>query len=293
MNGITVMYRNGFYILFIISLFTPQSLHAGKSDDTIFFKFIEQKIRLDYQTCTGDYSPIPLSKLIQWKNSIDSVVARNDYPGILQSFFEDSSNSNSRSLPCEIVAWYQNKMFDKHSKDSLAKVAAKAAIKKTSDSLMLANKLSIVKRTPVDIMDIPFGVSHRIVVTLLTNRGITDIVDHKSILYYTDSSSQTFFIRAFFFNESGTYYKYETETRTVRPDSLDMVLRPLLLNMEALYRELTSSEPSKTYYIGFNDITHGKLSISKTWNIKGIKIITGLSIHNNLFYAKSIVISEL
>ena len=287
------MYRNCFYILFILCLFMQQSLHAQKSDDTLFFKSIEQKLRLDYQTCTGDNSPVSLNKLIHWKNSINSVVARNDYPRILQSFFEDSSNSKSRGLPCDVAAWYQNKMYDKHIKDSLADIAAKAAIMKTSDSLALAKDLSTAKRTPVDIMNIPFGVSHRSVLTLLTSRGITDIVDQKSILYYTDSSSQTFFIRAFFFNDSGTYYKYETETRTVRPDSLDMVLRPLLLNMETLYRELTSSESSKTFYIGFNDIIHGKLSISKTWTIKGIKIYTGLSMHNNLFYAKSIVISNI
>ncbi len=287
------MYRKDFYVLFILCLCMQQLLHADKSDDTLFFKFIEQKIRLDYQTCTGDHSPVPLNKLIQWKNSINSVVTRNDYPQILRSFSEDSSNRNSRSLPCDVAAWYQNQMYDKHTKDSLANIAAKAAVKKTSDSLLLAKELSEVKRTPVDIMDIPFGISHRSVITLLTNRGITDIVDQRSFLYYTDSNSQTFFIRAFFFNDSGTYYKYETETRTVRPDSLDMVLRPLLLTMEALYRELTSSKSSKTFYIGFNDITHGKLSISKTWTTKGIKIYTGLSMHNNLFYAKSIVISDM
>lgn len=286
------MFRFGFYILFLLCIIGPQSLRAKTSDDTIFFKIIEQKVRIDYQNCSGDYSPIPLSQLILWKESIDSVVARKDYPLILKSFFEDSSNSNSRSLPCDIVAWYQKKMHDNSIKDSLVKIAAKISIKKTSDSLILAQELAAVKRTPLDLLDIPFGVSHMAVSILLSSRGITEFIDEKSVIYYTDSSSQTYFIRAFFFNKSGTYYKFETETRSVKPDSLDMVIRPLLLNMEMMYRELISSQPSETNYIGFNDITQSRLSISKVWNVKGIKIVTGLSMYNNLFYAKSIVTSE-
>jgi hypothetical protein len=287
------MHRYRFYILFLLYILLPQPSQAKKNDDTIFFKIIEQKVRLDYQNCTGDYSQLPLRKLIIWKESIDSIVARKDYPRILKSFFEDSSNSNSRSLPCEVVAWYQKTILDKNIKDSLVKVASKASIEKTSDSLILAQELAAVKRTPFDLLDIPFGVSHLAVLKLLASRGITEFVDEKSVLYYTDSSSQTYFIRAFFFNKSGTYYKFETETRSVNPDSLDMVIRPLLLNMETMYREQSSSQPSETNYIGFNDITQGKLSISKVWNVKGIKIFTGLSIHNNLFYAKSIVISGM
>jgi len=287
------MLRHGFYLLFSLCILLPQSLHAKTSDDTIFFKIIEQKVRFDYQNCTGDYSFMPLRKLIIWKESIDSVVARKDYPQILKSFFEDSSNSNSRSLPCEVVAWYQKKALDKHTNDSLAKVTVKANSKKTSDALLLAHELSAVKRTPVDLLDIPFGVSHRSVLKLLTDRGITDITNENTVIYYTDSSSQTYYIRAFFFNKSGTFYKYETETRTVKPDSLDLIIRPLLLNMETMYRELTSTSSSETNYIGFTDIVQGKLSVSKTWNINGIKIFTGLSMYNNLYYAKSIVISGL
>jgi hypothetical protein len=183
-------------------------------------------------------------------------------------------------------------MHDNSIKDSLVKIAAKISIKKTSDSLILAQELAAVKRTPLDLLDIPFGVSHMAVSILLSSRGITEFIDEKSVIYYTDSSSQTYFIRAFFFNKSGTYYKFETETRSVKPDSLDMVIRPLLLNMEMMYRELISSQPSETNYIGFNDITQSRLSISKVWNVKGIKIVTGLSMYNNLFYAKSIVTSE-
>jgi hypothetical protein len=276
-----------------LSIFVPQTLQAKKSNDTIFYNNIEQKVRLDYQNCTGDSSSLPLRKLLIWKESIDSVVARKDYPRILKSFFEDSLNNNSRSLPCEVVAWYQNKMLDNNIRDSLAKAASIASIKKTSDSLILAKELTAIKRTPLDLLDIPFGLSHRAVLILLANREITDIVDKNSVLYYTDSKSQTFFIRAFFFNESGTYYKYETETRTVKPDSLDMVVRPLLLNIETMYRELTSLQPSETNYIGFTDIIQGKLSISKVWNLRGITIFTGLSMYNNMFYAKSTVISGL
>lgn len=287
------MLRNGFYVLFIVCYLLPESIQAKKNDDTIFFKIIEQKVRLDYQNCTGDYSQLPLSKLILWKESIDSIVARKDYPLILKSFFEDSSNSNSRNLPCEVVAWYRKTILDKHIKDSLVKVASKTILKKTSDSLLLAHELAAVKRTSLDLLDIPFGVSHQAVLKLLEKRGITDIVNQASVVYYTDSISQTYFLRAFFFNKSGTYYKYETETRSITPDSLDKVIRPLLLNLETFYSEQSSSQPAETNYIGFNDIMQGKLSISKVWNLKGIKIYTGLSMHNNLFYAKSIVISEI
>jgi hypothetical protein len=287
------MHRHGLNILFLLCIILPQLLQAKKSDDTIFFKIIEQKVRLDYQNCTGDYSALPLRKLMVWKESIDSVVARKDYPRILQSFFEDTSNSNSRSLPCDVVAWYHKTIIDKQIQDSLSKAASKDAVKKTSDSLTLAHELAAVKRTPLDLLDIPFGVSHMAVLKLLSGRGINEFVDDNSVVYYTDSVSQTFFVRAFFFNRSGTYYKFETESRSVKPDSLDMVIRPLLQNMETMYRELTASQPSETNYIGFNDITQGKLTISKVWNIKGIKIVTGMSMYNNLFYAKSIVISEL
>jgi len=278
-------------LLILISANVTFAEHKNKYD-TIFFKNIENKIREDYRTCTGIDSAISLKKLIQWKQSIDNVIGRKDYQQIIKKFHADSQNTTSGVSPCEIVAWYEKKVKQQIIKDSLSKELKEKKTVQNADSLFAYKELSRAAKSQCNLHGIPFGITHRSVVRLLNDNGITEITGDTLTISYTDNSDPAFNTTALYFDKDKLFYKYEIESISGSTDSLDTYIRPLAA-AQALFFEKKAGIPAQVYnYIGLTDITEHNLSIIRKWSLKSEDIYIGLSLHNNRFYAKTVVIEK-
>jgi len=56
-------------------------------------------VRLDYLTCTGDSSYLPVKKLIRWKHRVDSVTGRPDYPALAKKYRRKTGRSAVSDRP--------------------------------------------------------------------------------------------------------------------------------------------------------------------------------------------------
>jgi hypothetical protein len=70
-----------------------------------FFGDLEATLRSDYVLCSGDSTHRPLSELIAWRRSIDSIITRTDYPAVVRKFTDETGIHPSQARPCEIVRW--------------------------------------------------------------------------------------------------------------------------------------------------------------------------------------------
>lgn len=265
------------------------SLLYGNSYDTTFIKGIEKELRDDYKSCTGDSSRPPLKKVLLWKQSIDSITQLPEYTQILKQFYNDTSIAAGDRLPCEIVKWYRNKMLVTRKTDSTSNIILKSKRKKMADTLFITNELSKVHKSSCDYMKIPFGISKKSVMALLTDTGITTFTDDTSLLHYNNPQDSIYNTVAFYFDKNDKYYKYEIESVTASLDSLDTYIRPFAGKLALNYEQKIGRPAQQSNNIGRFDIVQGKLSISKIWKLQNIEVYTGLATFNNRYYAKAVV----
>jgi hypothetical protein len=285
-------HKNFFFlpVFLVISVFTKTVTAELDSTRIVFLDSLETVLRSDYLRCTNDSSDLPTKELLSWRRSIDSVIARPDYPLVAKKYFLETGISPANARPCEIVQWLRTfEMQLQYYTDVLAE-AKTQRIKERDDSLYLANQLSTATKATYDFLDIPFGISRRAFILIANARGLPKPVGQGGFLRFDSLMyGDLFFKIAFHFSKDNHYRCYEIESSSCSLDSLDLWARPIMLYMAAQFEIKISTPPDHLYRIGLFDIVPGRLAICKLWNFSDANAYFGLARTANRFYAKAII----
>ena len=259
-----------------------------------FFTDLEKTLRTDYLLCTGDSAARTLDELIEWRRSIDSIIAGAEYPVIVRKFTEETGISAADARPCEIIRWMESveRQYDETSR--FLAVERDNLLRRRNDSLYLLHELAGAQRAAYDLAAIPFGISRHSVVLLAQRGKLSPITGAKGTPVVCDSVPIGImtFKAAFHFLKDDRYWCYDLESETCSIDSLDSWARPLMDYLAAHIETSTSRPPDHIYRVGLFDIVPGRLSICKLWNFESATAYAGFARVKNRFYAKAIVQSK-
>jgi hypothetical protein len=275
-------------IAFVFLLSSISTIPA--TDDmrrAVFFDSVQTLYLREYQACTGDQSFISAKELIQWKEDNNALAMSKEYLDLLKEYCK--VDSSTAVLPCKVLAWNQKRKAlqvvheDSLSRELLAREELEAAAKEA---------VSCVK-TPFDVLGLPFGLSKKSFLLLYKNsarlQGVPFFIDEGNYIYVKEMpwGGRTF-LTAFYFDKSGTYFKYEIESPPATADRVNSTVRP---DAEYLAHELAVrfGEPSRRYSIGFFDIKSGVLCPYKTWDADGYDVYVGISMSRYRYYAKAVI----
>jgi hypothetical protein len=277
--------------LFII-LFFSQIIFALQLDTT-FINSMEKKLRLSYKKCTGDMRiAVPLKVIINWKQTIDSIIQSKEYSGITAQFEKETRISPSKAEPCEIIEWYRMNMHLKTETENEITLQKKKRDKENADSLAMLKDFNSQKTSAADYKNIPFGIARKNLIKKL--HYLNMIIASTDKKWIVCSITGDDFLRniAFHLSENNFYCKYEIESVTCSIDSLDTYLRPHAEHFAASFEDRLHKKPDATYRIGKFEILEGSLSVYKAWILDRHSIFIGYSVFDNRYYVKIIVESN-
>jgi len=147
--------------LFMISLIAI-SFALPDSTNKLFFDDLEQRMRGDYVSCTGDTTKVSIKKITAWKHIIDSLLALPNYPAIAEDYRKKTGLSPQDVGPCAVAMWRleRDSVIVTIDKKVTKELHTEAVRKK--DSIDLKKTVQEARRWPCLVGDIPFGVSRKV-----------------------------------------------------------------------------------------------------------------------------------
>jgi len=262
----------------------PKSLAAKDSAD--------YELRTEYLICTGDTTTLTMPQLNKWKKTMDSLAADKGYKEKFDSYVRATGLRRQDVKPCEPVIFFER--FEKQlaEMDNFVETQRKRREKSYRDSMSIITGLKNLKSHPIDILGIPAGVSKEVLLLIFAR----DSIKSKEMPEFLRVDSVEFegmiFTVAFYFDEKNRYYKYEMETKALAAQELDKTVREWANQLAKAY-EKRLGLAGKRNRIGFHDIKQGQLSIQTAWRGTNPTVLVGLAVHNNLYYAKTVVTYNL
>ena len=254
-----------------------------------FFLKLEQELRADYTTCTGDSTRIPVKELIRWKHWTDSMIALPGFSAIEKAYKTETGKSPVTDGPCAVLGW-------KWAKDSIAAIKAREAeAKKKSDAEVRAESLAVrteitsLKGRPDLLGGIPLGASRRAFFWQAARRGFGPFTDQGSYLIcsHVPLGGRTW-LGAFYFDTLGLC-RFELEGTPYGADSIDNIVRADAEMLAAQFEKTIGSRPQQTNRVSRDEIKEGEIAIVKAWSQTAWSVATGLSRHGYRYFAKVVV----
>jgi len=278
-----------FFCLIIIAGAAVSAIAAPAANSQVLAgDSLEYEIRNDYLICTGDTTTLTRKQLMQWKKTMDSLIADKGYREKFNSYVRATRLRPQDVRPCEPIIFFERFEQQLILMDSLVNAHRSQKDKAYRDSMAIVKELSSLKSSPADIMGIPAGIS-KSTLLLIFARDSVKSKDTPEFLRVDSVEFEGLILTvALYFDENGRYNKYEMETEALPARELDSVVRKWAAQLSDAY-EKRLGPPTRKNRIGFHDIRQGRLSISRQWSKTNPAVLVGLAVHNNLYYAKAMV----
>jgi len=258
----------------------PKSLAAADS--------AAYELKTEYLICTGDTTTLTMNELKKWKRTMDSLVADKGYKEKFDSYVRATGLRRQDVKPCEPVIFFER--FEKQlaEMDNFVETQRKRREKSYRDSMSIVTGLKNLKSHPTDILGIPAGISKDVLLLIFARDSIKSKETPEFLRVDSVEFEGMIFTVALYFDERGRYYKYEMETTALAAQELDKTVREWADQLSKAY-EKRLGLAGKRNRIGFHDIKQGQLSIQTAWRGTNPAVLVGLAVHNNLYYAKTVV----
>jgi len=283
----------GKILVIFIGTFATNATADLDSSQTAVIDTIDMQLRSDYRLCTGDSTEITAAQLFEWRNMLDKTLTGTKYAVIAKKYFEETGLSPAHVRPCEIISWMQTFEAQMSTYGTVLDNSRDTIKQQREDSLYVAAEYAKNARATYDLFGIPFGISRRSFMIKIKTVQQGTIVDKGTYLLInappTDAHAYTI---ACHFTSDSIYHSYEIESDMYPFDSLNNVVRPIMLEMSNRFEARTSTPPDHIYRVGQFDIVPGRLAICRLWVFPGAHAYIGLARSGSSFYAKVIVQKE-
>ncbi|MDO5576035.1 MAG: hypothetical protein Q4F84_03070 [Fibrobacter sp.] len=278
--------------LFLLLIYKDSSCNENSFGKDVLDN-MELSIRSRYKTCTRDSSFQTLNSLLSWKYSIDSLTGLPEYPDMLRKYQEETRVNPDSITPCDIKNWQERNLKEKAETDSVIQKHVDLSKKKKKNMALIQKSISDHKRSSLDFLEIPFGITKNTFHFLVKQTDL--IIGHETEQYAALDSiflGNYSYSCAFHFDADSNYYKYELESESFPLDSLDKKVRLIADNLIFYFRQKSGKPPDHSYRVGRFDIVSGRLSALAMWRINDTFVYIGLASHKYNYYAKAIVWKE-
>ncbi|MCU0608514.1 MAG: hypothetical protein MUF22_01945 [Chitinispirillaceae bacterium] len=267
------------------------------SANRAFLDDIEQRLRGEYISCTGDTSRVPISKIRAWKRIIDSLATLPSYPTIATEYRKKTGLRPEEVGPCAVALWKMERDSIILTIDTKAKKDLTEQIKKREDSASVAKITEEGRRMPCLLGEIPFGVPKEVFVKLAALARLDSLTGDETaqrnyLICKKVPVDNRFFVGAFYFDTGGRYVRYELESRSFPVDSLDSLVWPEAKYFASFFEKKIGAMPLRTSRISRDEIKQGRLSLYKVWSKPDWSVSIGLSRHKFRYYAKAVVMNR-
>jgi len=262
----------------------PKSLAAKDSAD--------YELRTEYLICTGDTTTLTMPQLNKWKKSMDSLVADRGYREKFNSYVRATGLRPQDVKPCEPIIFFERFERQLAEMDKFVETQRLRKEKSYRDSMSIVNGLKNLKPCTTNILGIPAGISKEVLLLIFARDSIKSTETPEFLRMDSVEFEGMVFTAALYFDERGRYYKYEMETKALAAQELDKTVREWANQLSKAY-EKRLGLAGKRNRIGFHDIKQGRLSIQTAWRGTNPTVLVGLAVHNNLYYAKTVVTYNL
>jgi len=250
------------------------------------------ELRTEYLICTGDTTTLTMPQLNKWKRTMDSLIADNGYKEKFDSYVRATGLRPQDVKPCEPVIFFERFERQLAEMDNFVETQRKRREKTYRDSMSIVTGLKKLKPCTTNILGIPAGISKEVLLLILARDSIKSTQTPDFLRVDSVEFEGMVFTAALYFDERGRYYKYEMETKALAAQELDKTVREWA-NLLAKAYEKRLGLAGRRNRIGFHDIRQGQLSISMAWRGTNPTVLVGLAVHNNLYYAKTVVTYDL
>ncbi|KMQ53019.1 hypothetical protein CHISP_0240 [Chitinispirillum alkaliphilum] len=276
--------------IFLTILFTVSVCISNNLDsEHTLLDTLEQRIREDYHLCTGHSTSTPLAVILEWKNSVDSIVHSDSFPEIKMRFLSDTDLNPKDIRPCEVVNWHQREIENTLTTEGKIEAIRKKKETAERDSLTVMEELAALEQSPIDFYDIPGRISRKSFEWLISRIPHSSI-ENRGLFYRVDSIpiGEGYFRGTFYFDRNGVLNKYELESYHFPADSVNTRVRHKAEILTEHFISKTEQSPS-IYRVAFLEIKQCEPSLYRCWEDYSLPVSVKLGVRNHKYFAKTVV----
>jgi hypothetical protein len=265
---------------------TPVGDSRGTSEEQ-FYAQQRRKLFEEYRSCTGDTASVALSRVVAWRERLYRQVETPEYRRALRDY-RAHTGAGTDASPCEVLRWRHKRRREIEELEERLSSSVVREADRLADTLKGRLELSAGTSSPLDLADVPFGVtatSLRMAFPKAYGDTLTAQTSSTLRAEGVAIDSKRFDVQ-FLLDPAGRYVGYRIDGTRYPPDSLDGVVRSEARHL-VRWMERRAGPSADTYRIGLFDIKPGHLAPYARWRREGREATVGIAASNRHFFARA------
>jgi len=278
-----------------VALLLCATMSARAIDESIaeqYFQKIEQQLRAEYRSCTGDSAPVNRTVLFMWRKELDNRANAFDYLPAAKEYLKAMQAPASMIRMCDVVDWKEKQIAAQEQRRETARQDSVRREQEKADSLTMRAILGRHPASPLDFSGIPFNITKSEFLLFYRSRcaahPLPDTIRDSLIAHDFLRGGKPYMV-SFCFTRQGLYHKYVLESAGVAADSVDAQVRPLAAGLARML-QLDFGTPVAINRVGFFDIKAQSIAPLMTWETVDRFAAAGFAKDSRLYRVKAVVL---